>query len=173
MKKSIFLKRHLCLLLFLAGISITACSSSPTPTISKIYSNEQIAQMIAGYKAALSKDVIPSAILQQKLITDFPKAQDIEWENANNIYKVEFEIKSTDYKAYYDEKGNLIYYSFDLHKSDLPEVVKNSVANKFPKYRIEDVDKIYQGTECFYLVEVERKEMEMKALFKEDGTFIQ
>ncbi len=172
MKQVISFKRHLCLLLFIAGVSLTACSSSPVPAISKAYSNEQIAQMIDGYKAALSNDVLAPASLAQKLAADFPKARDIEWENANNIYKAEFEIGFTGYKAYYDGKGNLISYSFDLSKSDLPEVVRNAVSAKYPKYRIEDINKIYQGSECFYLVEVERKEMEIKALFKEDGSFV-
>jgi hypothetical protein len=172
MKQAFFLKRHLCLLLFVAGIGFTACSKTPTPTISKAYTNEQIAQMINGYKAALSNDVLAPVTLQQKLASDFPKARDIDWENAGNIYKAEFDVNFTDYKAYYDEKGNLIYYSFDMNKSDLPEAVRNAVKAKFPKYRIEDIDKIYQGTERFYLIEVERKEMEIKALFKEDGTFV-
>jgi hypothetical protein len=154
-------------------IQITFAQSHPA--ISKLYSNEEIAKMIKTYKIANSHDVMPSAMLQQKFQTDFPKAYDVEWETDGNIYEVEFNIQYKDHKAYYDAKGNLLMYIKELYRSELPAIVKNAAESKYPKYSLEDMDKIQRGTEVFYKVEMENKssDLEVKLLIKENGTILE
>ncbi|MDR0419933.1 MAG: PepSY-like domain-containing protein [Prevotellaceae bacterium] len=157
---------------------ITGCSffaqtsTQANPAISTAYSNEEIAQMIEKHKRSHTHDVMPSAELQQKFTTDFPKAYDIEWETDGNIYEVEFDIKTRDYKAYYDSKGNLLMIVQEIYRSELPAIVKNAAENKYPKYHFEDIDKISQGTDVFYKIEMERtfSDSEVKLLIKADGS---
>jgi hypothetical protein len=141
--------------------------------ISTQYSNEEIAQMLKTYKTSYSQDVVPPVALQQKLQADFPHARDIEWETDGHVYEAEFEVKFRDYKAYYDEKANLLTVVQEIYASELPAIVKNAAENKYPKYYIEDIDKIQRGSEVFYKIEMEQGDSEIKLLVKSDSTIIQ
>jgi hypothetical protein len=156
-------------------LSAETTLAQENPAISKEYSNEEIARMVRTYKRAHSHDVMPPEMIQQKFRVDFPKAHDVEWETDGKIYEVEFEIKFRDCQAYYDAKGNLLMYVKEIYRSELPAIVKNAVENKYPKYRFDDIDKIWRGTEVFYKIEVENKssDTEIKLLLKEDGTIFE
>jgi hypothetical protein len=128
--------------------------------------------MIDSFFASHSKDIIPSETLRLKFNSDFPKAKDIDWEVSSDIYEVEFEIGFTDYQAYYDSKGNLLMFSIDIPNRDVPAIVSNAALAKYPRYKIEDADKIRKGSNTFYKMEVEQKDSEIKVIYKDDGTFI-
>jgi hypothetical protein len=167
--------------------AITACiflaqaaEAQPHPAISGKYSNEEIVQAIEKHKASRSYDVAPPAALLQKFHADFPKARDVEWETAGDVYEVEFEIGtfeigSRDYDAYYDATGNLLMVVEEIRRSELPAIVKNAAENKYPKYHFEDIHKIRRGTETLYKVEMEHSfsDMEVKLLIKADGAFLE
>jgi hypothetical protein len=148
--------------------------AQPNPTISKEYSNEEVTRMIKEYKVSNSHDVIPPAMLQQKFQTDFPGTRDVEWETNENIYEVEFEIQYKDYKAYYDTKANLLMYVQEIYRSELPVSIRKVAQSKYPKYALEDIEKIRRGSDVFYKVEMENEpsNMEVKLLIKEDGTIL-
>jgi hypothetical protein len=99
----------------------------------------------------------------------------VEWETDGDIYEVEFEVKFRDYEAYYDVKENLLMYVQEIYHSELPAIVKNAAESKYPKYRFEDIDKIRQGSEVFYKIEMERKssDLEVKLLIKDDGAILE
>jgi hypothetical protein len=149
--------------------------AQPNPTISKEYSNEEIIQMIKTYKTSNSHDIIPPTMLQQRFQTDFSKAYDVEWEVAGDIYEVEFDIQNRDYKAYYHVKGNLLMYIQEINGAELPAIVKNAAENKYPKYSLDNVDKIQRGTEVLYKIEMENKssDMEVKLLLKDNGSILE
>ncbi|MDR1180965.1 MAG: PepSY-like domain-containing protein [Bacteroidales bacterium] len=156
---------------FFAGIIF----AQQNPAISKEYSNEEITQMIKTYKTSNSRDAIPPTLLQQRFQTDFSKAYDVEWEVAGNIYEVEFDIQDRDYKAYYHVKGNLLMYIQEINGAELPAMVRNAAENKYPKYRLDNVDKIRRGTEVLYSVEMEDKssDLEVKLLLKDNGSILE
>ncbi|MDR1678559.1 MAG: PepSY-like domain-containing protein [Prevotellaceae bacterium] len=149
-----------------------ACTHAQEPTISKNYSNEQIAQLLAAFQSSQSRDTNPAADLQRKLLADFPRAKDIDWESDGKLFEAEFAVLFTDHKAFYDTDGNLLMYSTDIARSQVPIEVRNAIGSKFPKHRIEDATRIVQGSETFYKVELEQEEIELKATFKADGTFV-
>ncbi len=160
---------------FLSVICLFSCQMGRAvlnPELTKKYTNAQLLEMVESYQMSHSKEAMPPYVLQEKFVKAFPKAYDVEWESANNIYEVDFEIRYTDYKAYFDEQGELLMYSMDIRASKLPAIVKNAAVIKYPKYRIEDVDKIYIGDEVLYKVELELSDFEVKALYKSDGTFV-
>jgi hypothetical protein len=156
-----------------ASLLFVQTAAAQNPAISTQYSNEEIAQAIKTYKASHSRDVTPPANLQQKFLTDFPKAHSVEWEAANDIYEVEFDVKFRDFKAFYDSKGALMMIVEEIYRSELPAVVRNVAESKYPKYDFEDIDKIQRGTETFYKIEMERGEVEVKLVVKSDGAIIE
>jgi hypothetical protein len=160
--------------LFIAVMSCAVCvqiaaAQSSVPAISKVYSNDTIAEMLRKYRSSRSHDVMPPAKLAAKFRADFPKASDVEWEVADSIYEVEFDVKFRDCKAYYDAKGNLLMTVEEIYRSELPAIVKNAAEAKYPKYHFEDIDKIRRGTEVFYKIEMEHRDMEIEMLVRSDG----
>ena len=147
-------------------------SLGQNPAVSKKYTNEEIDKMVRAFRMEHSQNVMPSELLMQKFSKDFPKAYDIEWEKATNLYEVEFEIRGADYEAYYDEQGNLIMYKHDIYPSDLPELIRKKVKNLYPNYRFDDIEKIVKGTEVSYKVEMERGDLDVRVIVKIDGTIV-
>jgi hypothetical protein len=153
------------------ALSVQATTAqSPAPAISDAYSNEAIAEMIREHRTSHSRDVMPPAKPATKFKADFPKASDVEWEVADSIYEVEFDVRFRDWKAYYDAEGNLLMTVEEIYRSELPAVVKNAAEAKYPKYHFEDIDKIRRGTEVFYKIEMERHDTEVELLIQSNGT---
>jgi hypothetical protein len=152
---------------------VQVAAAQSNPAISKEYSNEAIAAMIQKHKSAHSRDVIPPTELAAKFKADFPKASGAaEWELAEGVYEVEFDIRFRDCKAYYDAKGNLLTVVEEIRRSELPAVVRNAAETKYPKYSFEDIDRIRRGTEVFYKIEMELRDTEVKILVKSDGILL-
>lgn len=164
--------KHLKILSMAAGLLFIQAAAAQNPAISTQYSNEEITQKVKTYKASHSRDVIPPANLQQKFRADFPKASDVEWETAGEVYEVEFDVRFRDWKAYYDGGGNLLMTVEETYCSQLPAVVKNAAETKYPKYHFEDIDKIRRGTEVFYKMEMESRDTEVELLIQPDGTIL-
>ncbi|MDR2027589.1 MAG: PepSY-like domain-containing protein [Prevotellaceae bacterium] len=164
----------------LSGIVIAGCfffaqtvAAQSNPAISKEYSDETVARMIRQYRMSGARDVMPPAALAAKFKSDFPKAYDAEWEVADSIYEVEFDLKFRDCEAYYDARGNLLMVVEEIYRSELPATVKNVAKAKYPGYSFEDIDRIRRGTEVFYKIEMERRDAEVKLLIKADGAVME
>jgi hypothetical protein len=143
-----------------------------TPNITGKYSDAEIDRLIYAYATAVSRDVTPPQSLQRAFIKQFPPAFDIEWETAENVYEVEFEIRHNDYKAYYDNDGNLLMYYYEIRESKLPDVVRNAAKGLYPKYRFDEIKKVHKGSAIFYKIEMERRDAESKMVVKSDGSFV-
>jgi hypothetical protein len=152
------------------SVQVATAQRSPAPAISDAYSNEAIAAMIRKHRASHSRDVMPSAELATKFKAAFPTASDVEWEVADSIYEVEFDVRFRDWKAYYDAEGNLLMTVEEIYRSELPAVVKNAVEAKYPKYHFEDMDKIRRGTEVLYRIEMELHDTDVELLVRSNGT---
>lgn len=158
----------LSLLLFYSG-QVWAQTS---PTISPEYTVTQIDEMYKKHKMYDPQDTYPPQSLQNRLLQDFPKARDVEWEKSDVLYEVEFEIgrfPSKDYKAYYDMKGNLIMYREEIPVKAIPAVIKNGALAKYPNFKFEDAKIIKKGKETFYRVELEKGDYEVKITLDANG----
>jgi hypothetical protein len=156
-----------------AGLFVIQAATAQNPAISTRYSNEEIAQKIERHTVSHSRDVFPPANIRQKFQSDFPKASDVEWEASDSVYEVEFDVRFRDWEAYYDGDGNLLMTVEEIYRSELPAVVKNAAEAQYPKFHFEDIDKIRRGTEVFYKVEMERRDVEIELLIRSDGVIRQ
>jgi len=140
-----------------------------------------IAVILIGFatQVVVAQDIrqseVPTAILT-KFQKDYPKAYDIEWELDGLNYKVEFELGlvSKDYKVWYDATGKVLRKKEELSVSDLPKSVLTKVNEKYPSsegYRLDDIDKITEGKDIVYVVEVKGVRT-WKAVFDQNGTFL-
>ena len=147
-----------------------AAAQSSVPAISDAHSDEAIAGMIRKYRSSHSRDVTPPVKLAAKFKADFPQASDVEWEVADSVYEVEFDVKFRDRKAYYDAEGHLLATVEEIYRSELPAVVKNAAEARYHKYHFEDIDRISRGTEVFYRIEMELGDAEIELTVRSDGT---
>lgn len=162
MKKMLFLS---------VAMFISSVMFAQNPTISNKYSDSEISAFIQKYRNSHDHNAVPTAALLQKFQQDFPNANDVEWETNHEIYEIDFDVKFRDFIAYYDKDGNLLMYKQEVQESELPAIVKTAAEAQYPKYRFEDIEKIVQGTEVFYKIEMELNEFEVTMLITSEGKF--
>lgn len=136
------------------------------------YTLQQIDSLITRYYSSRSVDTNPSTAMANLFNNQFPGTKDVKWEVSNSIYNVDFEINRVDYEAWYDKNGTLFLYKFETGVGALPSVVKTAVNQRYPNFRIDDVDKFLAGTFTGYKISVEKGNLEYETYFGEDGTFI-
>ncbi|MDR0940653.1 MAG: hypothetical protein LBM68_00335 [Bacteroidales bacterium] len=166
-RRNFFLKAVNFVLLLIVVIS--CLSLAQTPIISTKYSDAEIDKLIARFKTTTHEDVSPTVLLQQQFQHDFSEARYTEWESNNQIYKVEFEIDSRHFAAFYDNEGNLLMYKQEIRTNDLPIVVKNTATTHYPNYRFDSVYLIIKGTQIFYKIEVEQSENDVTLFVNNNG----
>jgi len=165
--------KNLSVLIFVAvSFFVIQMLSAQNPAISTAHSDAEIVRMIEQFRAANSRDVVPSNNLQKHFRTHFPNARRVEWERAAGIYEAEFKIGRRDFKAFYDSNGNLLMIVEEIHRSALPAVVRNAAEARHPKSRIDDVYKIRRGTETLYRVKMDRRGTEVKLLISSGGAIL-
>ncbi|HZJ74521.1 MAG TPA: PepSY-like domain-containing protein [Perlabentimonas sp.] len=127
-----------------------------------------------GYIGAqdIPQSKVPSVVINS-FIKEFPKARDVEWELKGNQYNVEFEVGFfTDFEAWFTNTGSLIRYTENISSSKLPEAVKRTIKSDFPKYRIDDAEKITENNVVTYRVELEKRDHEVNLIFSENGIIV-
>lgn len=101
---------------------------------------------------------------------NFSSAEDIEWEKTQNDgYEAEFEIANVDYKAQFNNAGELKRYKHEVNESDLPKEVANIIKNSFSGYKIEDIEKLVINTTSYYQVELEGTILDKNKVFTASG----
>ena len=104
---------------------------------------------------------VPSVVLSS-FSTDFPKAQDVEWEMEGNLYVVDFETGwNLDHEGWYNAKGELVKHEEDIAPKDLPKTVSDRINKDFGSYTLDDLQRIENGDEVVY-------QMELNALMQQD-----
>lgn len=161
-------------LLSLLGVS--SCDNTPIkhPIINNSYTNYQIDCLIHGFNTEPQQEdisFVPQQV-QLALMKDFPDHSDIEWTEGNNVYKAEFDIKFSDFKAYYDTDGTLLMYKVEISLDQLPAIVKNTAIASYPDFNFEDQEKIVVGTRTYYEIEMERGGKDIIFVCNSDGNAV-
>ncbi|MFV0392278.1 MAG: PepSY-like domain-containing protein [Paludibacteraceae bacterium] len=146
-----------------------------TPDIGGTLSDEQVDALIVAYYSTNDIDVAATNVLVaivSNFNVTFQNARDIDWETAAEVYKVDFEINNVDYDAWYNKEGVLLAYKFDITRASLPQNVQTAIETRFGGYRVEDAEKVIKINSSGYWVELEKGNVEEKAYFGEDGSYI-
>lgn len=84
-------------------------------------------------------------------------------------YEVEIKHDSYIKDVYFDYDDNWVYTTWDVKVTNLPSVVKNAISERYPGYRIDDVDFVERVDKSYYKVELERGELEQTIYISKDG----
>lgn len=97
------------------------------------------------------KDV--PAVVANAFKMQFTNATDVEWEQSNANYEVEFTQDQVEYNALLDAEGNVIMYKNDIKQDDLPQSVMTAIKTNFNGQKIDETEKLTKGNTTYYQVE--------------------
>ena len=123
--------------------------------------------ILAACAQKLDASKVPSAV-KTSFAKDFPGAT-TKWEKENANYEANFKKDGKTMSALYDANGNRQETEVDIKISDLPQSVKNYIAQNYKGEKIKEAAIITRTNgEVNYEAEVKG----MNVLFTKDGKFI-
>ena len=112
---------------------------------------------------------VPAAV-QDAFKSAFADATDVEWEMHDNQYVAEFEMQDdTDYHALFDASGKMISQKQEIEKTALPTEVVTAIQKDYPDFEVDDAEKLIQGGDTYYQVELDKFLREEKKVYLADG----
>lgn len=124
-----------------------------------------------GFAQDLRIQDVPSVVLNS-FKQAFPNAKDAEWERKSTLYNVEFDIRRMDHEVWMDAKGTIVKHKQELRVKDLPTVVSQKIKLDNPGLRIDDVDKITEGNQTYYKVELKNRQTEITIVVDQAGNVV-
>lgn len=116
---------------------------------------------------------VPSVIVN-KFSAQFPKARDIDWEQKGELYNVEFELgRNVDHEIWYDKNGQIVKHKEEINKSSLPAGVTSTLQRDFKGYRVDDIEKITEGTAVTYKMELDSFTKDWNIIMDARGKILQ
>jgi len=96
---------------------------------------------------------VPSVVINA-FKSKFPKASDVDWERGKAHFEVEFEIDRLDHEVWLDREGTILRHQQEVKVRSLPEKIKTSVRDLYPRYRIIEADKLQTEKVTAYKLEL-------------------
>lgn len=104
----------------------------------------------------------------------YPDATDVEWEEEDGYWEVEFEIGGyMECEALFDQNGNWLCTTSEIDACDVPQFVFDALeASEYAEAELDDDEVEYIETPegCYYVLELELGEYEIELAVAEDGT---
>lgn len=120
----------------------------------------------------IPQNQVPSVIVN-KFSTQFPKAKDIDWEQKGELDNVEFELgRNVDHEIWYDKNGQIVKHKEDINKNSLPAGVRSTLQRDFKGYRVDDIEKITEGT-AVYKMELDSFTKDWNIIMDAQGKILQ
>ncbi|WP_080734823.1 PepSY-like domain-containing protein [Porphyromonas gulae] len=103
----------------------------------------------------------------------YPNAQNVRWEQEGEFRVAEFMNEGVKSEAWF-LRSIWQYTEIDIPYSALPKAVRAAFeASEYAKWKIEDIDKVERnGTEIFYVIEVEKGDQEVDLFYMPNGKLI-
>ena len=113
-----------------------------------------------------SKNAIPE-VVKEAFKTSHPSVTKAHWEQEDQNFEVSFMNNNHEQSMVYDASGKLLETEVEIAMTDLPQAVKDAVANDFPNARVKETAKITDAAgKTMYEVEIKNQDY----LFNVDGT---
>lgn len=119
-----------------------------------------------------NESMLPSqmpAAIQSLVDEKYPGARIVDFELERGQYEVEVVYNNQSMEIIFDGEYNWLRTSTDMERQ-VPAVVRDAVAARYPGRVIDDCDYVETATERYYLVDLDNYEPDLK--ISEDGTSI-
>ena len=146
------MKRYLVLLSFLT-IGVVSCQENK--------------------KKDVEKNKVPEAV-QITFQKKYPGETDPDWkQDEHGYWESHFKKDGEKYRADFNANGSWVETENSIKDGELPEAVKNVIAEKYSNYEITEVERVESAKKgIFYDVEFKQKGKNMDVEFREDGSII-
>ena len=126
------------------------------------------ALLLASCSDRIRQSKVPS-VVQNTLMQQFTAANSIDWEKEKQNYEAEFIKDSVEYKAIINPAGTLVKYKQDISSAELPAAVMQTLQTQYKDYVIDELEKIGEGDQVYYQVEMEKGAEEVHLVIAPDG----
>ncbi|MBK9151015.1 MAG: PepSY-like domain-containing protein [Saprospiraceae bacterium] len=129
-----------------------------------------VAGLITSFAIAqkLSDKDIPQSV-KSAFQKSYPTAKEVKWDKEGSNYEASFDFNKTDYSVLFDVNGNVIETEVEIEVSQLPESVREYVANHYKGKKIKEAARI---TDAKGTVSYEAEIKGMDLIFDSNGSFI-
>ena len=122
--------------------------------------------------AACSQNLTPQnvpSVVQNGLKVRFADATGLEWEKAGDNYEAEFKQGQNEFEARLSPAGQVITLKQDIALTELPAAISNTISAQFKDYKIDDTERVENGGQVYYQVELEKRFSGKKLVFSPEG----
>jgi hypothetical protein len=116
----------------------------------------------------LAQKEVPEAV-KAGFTASFPEAAKVEWEKSGESYEVEFIFNNLEHEALLNTAGDVLKFKHDVQPADLPEAVTGSISQNYSGMLVSDPERVQQGDQEYYQLELEKDEQELHLVFSADG----
>ncbi len=113
---------------------------------------------------SISPQDVPAA-LTSWLLTTFPDATAVEWEENGDHYEAEFMVNQKAHEALVNAAGEILMYKYEVAETEFPATVMTSINQKYNGMETDEFSKLFKDGTAYYLVEID----EANKIFSEDG----
>jgi hypothetical protein len=103
----------------------------------------------------------------------FPTFKKVSWdEEEEGEWEAEFKLKGVEYSANFLEDGTWMETEHEIKKSAIPAIIKNTLANEFAGYKIDEAEVSETVEGMYYEFELEKSKHEMEVSIDMNGKVI-
>ncbi len=128
--------------------------------------------LVAGACAQKNDQTAPDKV-REAFTAKFQDVKQVEWSKESETeWEAEFKKEGVEYSAVFDETGNWIETEHEVKAKDLPAAVSATLTQQFADYKIEAAEIAEKGDGISYEVEIEKGEVAMEVVLREDGSVV-
>jgi hypothetical protein len=116
----------------------------------------------------VAPDSVPEAV-KTTFAANFPNTVGLEWEKIDEDYEADFDVDTVDHEALISANGEMLKYKFDITEAELPDAVKTAISQNYTDMRLDDAEKVLQGSDAYYQVELDSSGTDKKLVFSAEG----
>lgn len=114
---------------------------------------------------------VPVAV-KDAFTASFQHTTDVEWEEENGNFEVDFKSGEQKKTALFSPDGKLIETETEIKPTELPVPVQATLESKYHGLEVKEAEKITRGSETRYEAEIAKGSQELEIILSEDGTII-
>jgi|TARA_R110000868_G_scaffold131702_2_gene341952 uncharacterized membrane protein YkoI len=119
-----------------------------------------------------NKETVPREV-QIKFLELEPSAHNIEWSLKRELYRLHYTLDGFNYTSYFDKAGNWLETELEIDKSELPEAISNTIAEKLNDYSIIDIELVKTADDqIFYEIDLKKGDKIYDILFNDSGKIL-
>lgn len=122
--------------------------------------------------ASAQSGAIPTPV-SNAFKSEFPNARDVDWDRSRNLYEVEFEMNRLDHEVWYNAEGQAVRHKQELKTRSVPAKVRQSVKKQYRGYRIAEAEKLREGNEVVYKLELKIWTRDFDVFVNEGGEVLE